>query len=167
MLKKSLLYYSLTFNFKFFLRNKTNEVNYLQAFLSVNVSMPQVPIMNFRQALKFNPNSSVSAQLDVIDGANNQAKAVLKVSLFHSYFQFYSCVSATKQSLGFIPGRPRWDLWWVMQKKKPVTYVLPFNYHSKNASYLFTYQQLTDGQLAKYRLHIEGAIVILHHENKK
>ena len=70
----------------------------MQAFLSVNVSMPQVPIMNFRQALKFNPNSSVSAQLDVIDGANNQAKAVLKVSPFHSYFQFYSCASATDQT---------------------------------------------------------------------
>lgn len=99
MLKKSLQYYSLTFNFKFFFqRNKINEVNYLQAFLSVNVSMPQVPIMNFRQALKFNPNSSVSAQLDVIDGANNQAKAVLKVSPFHSYFQFYSRASATDQT---------------------------------------------------------------------
>jgi hypothetical protein len=74
------------------------KVNYFQAFLSVNVSMPQVPIMNFRQALKFNPNSSVSAQLDVIDGANNQAKAVLKVSPFHSYFQFCLCASAIDQT---------------------------------------------------------------------
>jgi hypothetical protein len=54
--------------------------------------MPQVPIMNFRQALKFNPNSTVSAQLDVIDAANNQAKALLKVSLFDSYFKFYEPV---------------------------------------------------------------------------
>jgi hypothetical protein len=46
--------------------------------------------MDFREALKFNPNSTVRAQLDVIDGANNQAKAVLMVSPFHSYFQFYS-----------------------------------------------------------------------------
>jgi hypothetical protein len=41
--------------------------------------MPQVPVMNYHQAWKFNPNSTVSAQLDVIDSANNQAKAVLKV----------------------------------------------------------------------------------------
>ena len=81
-----------------FPKKKINEVNYLQAFLSVNVSMPQVPIMNFRQALKFNPNSSVSAKLDVIDGYNNQAKAVLKVSPFHSYFQFYSCSRAIDQT---------------------------------------------------------------------
>jgi len=91
---KSLQYYSLMFKL-FFKRNKINEVNYLQAYLSVNVSMPQVPIMNFRHALKFDPNSSVSARLDVIDGANNQATAVLKVSSFHSYFQFYSCATAS------------------------------------------------------------------------
>jgi hypothetical protein len=54
--------------------------------------------MDYREALKFNPNSSVSAQLDVIDGANNQAKAVLKVSPFHSYFQFYSRSRAMDQT---------------------------------------------------------------------
>lgn len=85
----------------------------MQAFLSVNVSMPQVPIMNFRQALKFNPNSSVSARLDVIDAANSQAKALLKVSPFNSYFQFYSCVQSHtfhSAGLGLIPGQPMWDL---------------------------------------------------------
>lgn len=138
--------------------------------------MPQVPIMNFRQALKFNPNSSVSAQLDVIDGANNQAKAVLKVSTFHSYFQFYLCASPIDQTVSrrnFITkvwGWSQGDLCGIcgeQSSKKTGTYVLPVNYHSKNASYLFTCQQLTDGKLAQYRLQIEGVIVILHHETKK
>jgi len=52
-------------------------------------------------------------------------------------------------------------------EKKTGTCVLPVNYHSKNASCLFTYQQLIDGQLAQYRLQIEGAIFTLHQENKE
>jgi hypothetical protein len=46
----------------------------------MNISMPQVPIMNFRQALKFDPNSSVSARLDLSDGNNSPATVILKVS---------------------------------------------------------------------------------------
>jgi hypothetical protein len=42
--------------------------------------MPQVPILNFEEALKFDPNSSVRARLDVDDGSNNQATVILKVS---------------------------------------------------------------------------------------
>jgi len=157
VLKRSLQYYYLTFNFKLFFKG----TNYLQAFLSVNVSMPQVPIMNFREALKFNPNSTVSAQLDVIDGANNQAKAVLKVSPFHSHFQFYSCPSAidlTASCRTFIAKVWVWSqgglggICGEQSRKKTGTYVLPVNYHSKNASCLFIYQQLIDGQLAQYRL---------------
>jgi hypothetical protein len=63
----------------------------LQALLSVNVSMPQVPVMNFFEALNFNPNSSLSAQLDLNNGSNSQATVTLKVSSFYTYINSSYC----------------------------------------------------------------------------
>jgi hypothetical protein len=75
---------------------QVNQVAHLQALLSMNISMPQVPVMNFREALKFNPNSSLSARLDLNNGSNSQATVTLKVSSFHIYINFSYCSVSIK-----------------------------------------------------------------------
>jgi hypothetical protein len=42
--------------------------------------MPQVPIINFREALKFNPNSSMRGMLNFGETCDNGATVMLKVS---------------------------------------------------------------------------------------
>jgi hypothetical protein len=44
--------------------------------------MPKAPVLNYEEALKLDPNSTVKARLDIVDGNNNQATAILNVSSF-------------------------------------------------------------------------------------
>jgi hypothetical protein len=44
--------------------------------------MPKAPILNYEEAFRSDPNSTVMARLDIVDGNNNQATAVLNVSSF-------------------------------------------------------------------------------------
>ncbi|PNF34468.1 hypothetical protein B7P43_G11248 [Cryptotermes secundus] len=53
----------------------------LQVCLFGDVSMPQVPIINFSEALKFNPNSSVRALLNFGETCNNGATVMLNGQL--------------------------------------------------------------------------------------